>query len=87
MTKVTFKDRQNNANIEPYCEDCCNYDKDWIMGDNIGTKMKGRNVHCKKCRYLAPSEYAPQGSPPEIEIEMSDQEIVDEHHRMKYGEY
>ncbi len=84
MTKVTFKDRQNNADKDPYCENCGNFDGDWEIRDNY---IAGKNLHCKKCRYLAPSEYAPQGSPPEPEITISDQEIVDEHHRMKYGEY
>ena len=86
MTKVTFKDRQNYANKDPYCENCGNFDGDWRV-DELRYNIKGKNIHCKKCRYLAPSQYAPIPPPPEPEINISDQEIVDEHHRMRYGEY
>ena len=91
MTKVTFKNRKfhGNNNIERYCENCGNYDEGWEIGQGNDTKWikNEKSIHCKKCKYLAPSQYTPIPSPPEPEITMSDQDIIDEHHRLKYGEY
>ena len=87
MTKVTFKDRQFHARKESYCENCGNFDGDWNIGVPNGVKIEGKNNNCKKCRYLAPSMFVLISPNPEPEVKISDQEIIDQHHRMKYGEY
>lgn len=61
MKKLTLEERKTEGekNIERYCEFCGNFDGDWSIGVVNGPEVKGKNVNCKECTYLAPSGFFP----------------------------